>query len=75
MSIYGSRDKLIEATGKEITVNGKQYLSCGSAAKYIVEQESSIGNTRKQATISKELRRYLQGKRGSWVMYSKYLIV
>ena len=71
---YGSREVMMEAICKKITVDGKEYKSCGEAARYIVEQEAKLGNYRNKDTISKELRRYLQGKRSEWFMYKLYSI-
>ena len=56
--------------GKEITVDGKEFISCGSAAQYIVDNTEG----KNKATISKELRRYLQGKKSAWVMYDRFTI-
>lgn len=72
--VYGTVEKLIDATGKEIKVNGIKFKSCGSAAAWIKEQEATLGKARNKDTISKELRRYLQGRRGEWSMYEKYVI-
>lgn len=67
---FGSVDKLVEATGKAIIVDGKEFISCGSAAQYIVDNIEG----KKKTTISKELRRYLQGKRSAWVLYDRFTI-
>ena len=56
--------------GKEITVDGKDFISCGAAAQYIVDNTEG----KNKATISKELRRYLQGKKSAWVMYDRFTI-
>lgn len=71
---FGSVENMVEEVGKRITVSGTLFSSCGSAAKWILEQEASIGVARNKDTISKELRRYLQGKRSTWTMYEKYTI-
>lgn len=71
---FNSQDKMINSTGKKIIVSGQEFASCGTAAQWIVEQESKINNHRKKDTISKELRRYLQGRRGQWIMYNEYTI-
>ena len=71
---YGSREAMVKAVGKKITVDGIEFVSAGKAATYIQEAEDVLGNERRHATISKELRRYLQGKKSSWVMYGKYTI-
>lgn len=59
---------------KPIKINNILYPSCGSAARHIVEEELKLGYSRNHSTISKELRRYLQGKRQSWKMYKRYLV-
>lgn len=67
---FASVDDMIAVTGKPITVDGKEFVSAGSAAQYIVDGTEG----KNKATISKELRRYLQGKRSAWVMYDKFTI-
>lgn len=72
---FGSLAAMVKATGKPIVVNGKLYDSCGEAAAFIVASELSAGSVRAtKATVSKELRRFLQGKRDQWMMYDKYTI-
>lgn len=71
---FKSIDEMIGVVGKPITINSIRFNSCGSAASYIVEEELKLGYLRKKATISKELRRYLQGRRVSWKMYERYLV-
>lgn len=66
---FGSVEALIQATGKAITVNGIQYQSAGAAAKVIADEMG-----KNKAHISKELRRFLQGKKSPWIMYGKYTI-
>ena len=73
-SVYGTVENLIKETGKKIKINGMLFQSCGSAAAWIVEQEASLGNIRNKDTISKELRKYLQGRRPEWKMYDKYQV-
>lgn len=73
-SKFVSVDEMVNVVGKPITVNGIAFNSCGSAATYIVAEELKLGIIRKHGTISKELRRYLQGKRNSWSMYNRYTI-
>lgn len=68
--VYGTIEDMVEATGKPITVNGIEFASCGSAAQYIVDNTEG----KSKATISKELRRFLQGKRPAWVMYGQFTI-
>lgn len=63
-------EEYIGEVGKSVSVNGTMFKSTGSAAKYISECTG-----KNKGTISKEIRRYLQGKRPSWYMYGKYLIV
>lgn len=72
--VYGSREAMHKVIGKPITVDGKLYPTAGAAAYYIVTEESKLGNTKNKATISKELRRFLQGKREPWEMYGRYTI-
>ena len=71
---FKSIDEMVNTTGKPIKVDGVEFKSCGSAASYIVKKELMAGYSRNKGTISKELRRYLQGKRPSWKMYGKYLV-
>ena len=71
---FKSVDDLVNITGKPITVSGIQFNSCGAAAAYIVAEELKLGTVRNRGTISKELRRYLQGKRNQWAMYDRYYI-
>ena len=73
-SVYGTVENLIKETGKKIKINGVLFQSCGSAAAWIVEQEACLGNIRNKDTISKELRKYLQGRRPEWEMYDKYQV-
>jgi len=67
---YSNVEEMVKATGKAITVDGKEFISCGAAAQYIVDNTEG----KNKATISKELRRYLQGKRSAWMMYDKFTI-
>lgn len=69
---FRSVDDMVGVVGKPITINGQVFPSCGSAATYIVKQELLLGKVRKHATISKELRRYLQGLRLPWALYGRY---
>ena len=66
--------KIVEVIGPPVTVSGKRFPSCGSAANYIAKEETKLGNARNRATINKELRRYVQGKRDKWIMYDRYTI-
>lgn len=63
---------MVDATGKSIVVSGQKFNSCGAAASWIVEQEALCGVVRNKDTISKELRKYLQGRKSEWLMYEKY---
>ena len=67
--VYGSLESMVDATGKHICVNGLEFNSCGSAAKYICDTSG-----KNQATVSKELRRMLAGKREFGTMYGEYVI-
>lgn len=58
---------------KPIEVNGKLFESARAAARYIVECEAKLGNTRKEDTISKELKRCWKG--AVWDMYGKYNVL
>jgi hypothetical protein len=69
---FSSVDEMVKVTGKSIKINGIEFESCGAAASYIVKEELATGKVRNKGTISKELRRYLQGKRPSWKMYGRY---
>lgn len=71
---FSSIQAMVESTGKSIVVEGQKFVSCGAAASWIVEQESVLGIVRNKDTISKELRKFLQGRRSTWVMYDKYTI-
>ena len=66
---YGTRKDFIEATSKEIIVNGKTYTSVRAASRMIAEETG-----RNKDTIGKELQKYSQGRRSAWVMYGKYTI-
>ncbi len=71
---YGSKEAMVEATGKSVVVQGVKYNSCGAAAQWIVDQEAKEGNTRNKDTVSKELRRYVAGRRDAWSMYELYMV-
>lgn len=71
---FGSVKAMVEATGKEIYINGVLYPSCGAAAGWITQQEAIRGVVRNKDTISKELRKYLQGRRVKWIMYDRYAV-
>ena len=72
--VFGSTEDMVQLVGKNIRVQGIDFPSCGAAASWITEQEANLGNIRNKDTISKELRRYLQGRKSEWDMYSKYSI-
>jgi len=63
---YKNKHEMILATGKPIVVDGINFISCGSAAQYIVDNTSG----KKKSTISKELRNYVNGKRKKFKMYN-----
>ena len=67
---YGNIEDMIKATGKPVCVNGVEYVSAGSAAQYICDNEPS----KNKATVSKTIRTMLSGKRNFGTMYSKYEI-
>lgn len=71
---FETRQAMVESTGKSIIVNGQKFSSCGAAASWIVEQEAENEVVRNKDTISKELRKFLQGRRPEWVMYNTYSI-
>ncbi len=70
---FNNIQDLINKTGKPIVVDGKQFISCGSAAKYIMDNVVDRPLAKKSA-ISKELRKYLAGKKSSWVLYGQFTI-
>ncbi len=55
--------------GNKVCVNGKEYATVGEAATMIANECD-----KNKQTIRKEIQRYVQGKRPSWLMYGKYLI-
>ena len=57
---------------KPIAVNGVVYESARAAARYIVEQESLLGNVRKVNTVHKELKRAWHG--ACWYMYDRWMV-
>ena len=71
---FTSVEDMTGVTGKPITVNGVIYHSTKAATSYIVEQELLRGAVRNYETVRKELRRYLQGLRGAFTMYTRYRI-
>lgn len=71
---FKSVEHMVEITGKRVRVNGVSFDSCLSAASYITKEEAKLGKTRNKHTVSKELRRFLQGLRPAWDMYGRYTI-
>lgn len=69
---FATVEEMIQTTGKSIRINGTLFPSCGAAAAWIVQEELEKGNIRNKDTVSKELRRYLQGRRTSTTMYEVY---
>ena len=67
---YDSISSMVQKTGKPVCVNGVRYPSAGSAAKYICDNESG----KNRATVSKEIRRMISGKRKFGYIYEKYEI-
>ena len=68
--VYGTMDDMINAIGNKIIVNGIEFRSVRSAARYICNTIEG----KNEETIAKELKRFVQGKRGSWVMYDLFTI-
>lgn len=56
--------------GKEIKINDTKFNSISSSAKYIADNEP----TKNVKTIRKEISRFANGERPSWIMYGKYKI-
>jgi hypothetical protein len=63
--------KLLESP---VLVNGIKYSSVRAAARYILEQETLVGNTRTLGTVRKEVKRIAAGECASRNMYGKYLV-
>lgn len=72
--VFNSTEDLIAHTGKKVFVNGVEYPSARSAAVFITTEELKLGKNRSLGTVSKEIRRYLQGRRPAWKMYGRYEI-
>lgn len=68
--VYGSKEAQMLATSKPVKVNGVEFPSAGAAAKHIMKCEGD--SDRKQSTVSKEIRKYLAGKRGD--VYLGYVL-
>lgn len=58
---------------KPVQVNKLVFPSAREAARYIVAEEAKLGNSRKENTITKELKRVWQG--ASWSMYAKWFVI
>jgi len=71
---YGSQQAMLVAIGKPVTVQGVVYPSCGQASQWIVDGQAKLGITRNKDTISKEIRKFVAGKRSAWTMYNLYSI-
>ncbi len=71
-AVYDSVEAMVEAVGVKCKVNGITYPSAGSAARYI--EENYPEGTAKRSTISKAIRRMIQGKREPWCMYGQFNI-
>ena len=58
-----------------IEVNGLQFPSARAAARYIVAGELEVGNSRKENTVTKELKRCWPKNGGhSWLMYGRWAV-
>lgn len=64
------QEKYINKIAKKIKVNNVIFDSAKSASRYIVGLEPD----RNIMTISKEIRRCINGSRPEWYMYGKYKI-
>ncbi len=67
--VYGSMEDMVKVVGKPIKVNDVKFDSCGDAARFICK-----GTERNPATVSKELRKMLGGKRSFGTMYGEFTI-
>ncbi len=67
---YGSREEMIKAVGNPVCVNGVRYVSAGTAAQFICDNEP----TKKKATVSKTIRKMVSGKRAFGTMYGRFII-
>jgi len=68
---FDSVDVMIAATAKPVNVNGVEYQSSRAAARFIC---SDPDITATEATVRKEIQRYVKGLRPSWEYKGKYLI-
>lgn len=59
---------------KPVTIDGKVFASSRKGADYILDKEKKLGNNRNKSTIAKELRRFSNNERPSWLMYGRYTI-
>lgn len=58
-----------------IEVNGEIFPSARAAARHIVAGELEVGNSRKENTIVKELKRcWPKNGSHSWLMYGRWLV-
>lgn len=64
------QDKYISKIAKKVKVNDVIFDSAKSASRYIVGLEPD----KNVMTISKEIRRCINGLRPEWYMYGKYKI-
>lgn len=64
------QEKYINKIAKKVKVNNVIFDSAKSASRYIVGLEPD----RNIMTISKEIRRCINGSRPEWYMYGKYKI-
>ena len=69
---FGSIQRMVEQTGKPIVVDGIEYISCGTAAQYIVDSELKKGIVKNKATISKDMRRFISSDSILRTMYKTY---
>ena len=64
------QDKYIRKIAKKVYVDGMLFKSAKSAARFICSLEPE----KKIETVSKEIKRCLNGVRPEWKMYGKYMI-
>ena len=64
----------LKSIGTKVYINGRQFNSIHAAVRFILDQERSRGNERKEDTVRKEVRKMVQGKRKPWCMYGLYNI-
>ena len=66
---FNSHKERIEKISRCVFINKVEFNSVNQAARFIADKEG-----KNFQTIRREIRDYLNGKRGSWYMYEKYLI-